>query len=446
MELDEYKSEIIPNSIAQSSLAMYSDHEPAIRWSPAFLMHRDIKPKSLDVITCATVDKILFEESSAGNSLVLARGVRVIVNNHPVDLLIDRLGSGLGLGEVALTGGSIGNTAILHRSGLGPSKLLESLGIPIIVANDEIGHGVDHEEIAVMYEWNEKFNTISGKLPKGGVMGWPLVMFSKFIPENDNLFGAEYSNHRKSHSQFFEAHLGAGYAEPYTSFPSFVVTPSCIRPSMGPEGGFRVQIKNKDPFSSCIVLQGDHSHDIETMAQGVLSVTKLMRPLIDANIIGRQLQPPFEIKAENKHDLLEWIKSNHFTVYHWACTCQSGINGRVADEQFRVRRNKNEVIHNLRVGSAASLPELSEANPHLTVAAFAVALADAMALSLSQRLSSIYKEPVEVSAARSSLIERRDRGISGRPIIRRAGQESPDIKELAGRHFKELHSLRERDN
>jgi hypothetical protein len=180
------------------------------------------------------------------------------------------------------------------------------------------------------------------------------------------------------------------------------------------------------------ILLGDHTKDLETLAQGVISVSKLFSKLIDHDIIGRQLEPPFEVSIENKSKLIDWIKGNHFTAYHWACTCQAGINGRVADEHFRIRttsssfinnsnnssNNSNSnsnsnsnntiergvanidagaqgdvagnirytgVIRNLLVGSAASLPELSEGNPHLTVTAFAIALSDQMAKNRARR-------------------------------------------------------------
>lgn len=79
------------------------------------------------------------------------------------------------------------------RSGIGPKDHLSS-SINTIVDNSYVGHGIDHEvnksifhsqifiyicnnkyiidyqEIAVMYEWLDKWNDSNGNLPKGGVM------------------------------------------------------------------------------------------------------------------------------------------------------------------------------------------------------------------------------------------------------------------------------------
>jgi choline dehydrogenase-like flavoprotein len=51
-------------------------------------------------------------------------------------------------------------------------------------------------------------------------------------------------------------------------------------------------------------------------------------------------------------------------------TASAGVTGSVADEHFKVRG-----VSGLRVGSGASLPEIPGPNPHLTITAFALALA-----------------------------------------------------------------------
>jgi len=428
LDNDEHKSEIIVNTIAQSSLAMYAKDE--LRWCSAYLMHNDNKPKKLKIVTDAYVDKILFNNDNKNNELI-ATGVDLIISGEKYTANLDLNCKN---SDIVITSGAIGSAAVLQRSGIGPSDLLKSLNIPVIIDNPYVGHGIDHEEIAILYEWLEKYNAKDGTLPKGGVMGWPLVLFGSFRQELDSIYGKEYTNRI---SKYFEAHFGAGYAEPYTSFPSVVVTPSCIRPDHSSiENGFRVMIKSIDPKSSCLIVQGNHHKDIETMAQGVYAVTDLLKDLINNKIIGKQLEPPFVVNLDNKDKLIDWIKKNHFTVYHWACTCQAGISGRVADEQFRVRinnnNNSNNVISNLRVGSAASLPELCEANPHLTITAFAIGLADSIAKS---KCIKNYKEPIEIIKARETVV-----GNDGKTIIRREGEEIPSLSNHAIKHYKEYHN------
>jgi hypothetical protein len=38
----------------------------------------------------------------------------------------------------------------------------------VLISNDEVGHGVDHAEISVLYEWNSERN---GQPTRGGATG-----------------------------------------------------------------------------------------------------------------------------------------------------------------------------------------------------------------------------------------------------------------------------------
>lgn len=240
----------------------------------------------------------------------------------------------------------------------------------VVIDNSEVGHGVDHIEIAVMFEWLEKWNDPSTTgPPKGGHMGWPLVILSQFLPP-DHPYMASNASKSTILSEYFLAHFGAGFAEPYTDFASVVATPSCIRPDMST--GFLAKITSLDPDQSLLVTHSEQTSDLETLARGVYKTLTLFETLQKHGMVGKQLLPPpcpipQEIPSpaawsEQQHQhLIDWIRENHWTVFHWACTCQAGLHGRVADEYFRLRAGGHStVVSNLRIGSAASLPELSE--------------------------------------------------------------------------------------
>lgn len=371
---DEHKTEVNANTIAVPSLAMY-DNKDELRWTPAYLMHESVRPNNLFIITDSIADKVLFSDK---DNVLQAIGVDIIAEGKEMTRSVVRLEDN---GALLLTCGSISTAAILQRSGIGPSTVLSSLDIPIIYDNPEVGHGVDHEEIAIIYEWLDKWNNLDGSIPFP-TMGWPVVAFGQ------------------SKSQLYQAHIGAGYAEPYTSLPSFVVTPAVTSPDISLNAGYRVQITSKDPSKACLLIQGDHTKDIQALADGVYHLSALVEPLIEQGLVGPKIYPPFDLSCENHQKLLDWIKMNHWTVYHWASTAQCGKHGRVADEFFRVRCGPNTIIDNLLVGSAACLPELSEANPHLTVTAFAIALAEEMYRRSCKTLGMPFQMPSEIIQAR----------------------------------------------
>jgi hypothetical protein len=62
------------------------------------------------------------------------------------------------------------------------------------------------------------------------------------------------------------AHMGAGYAEPYTDFPTVVCTPNCIRPDLAT--GFKLQIASMRPGDSLRMVHAEQVADWEAMAKG----------------------------------------------------------------------------------------------------------------------------------------------------------------------------------
>ena len=95
-------------------------------------------------------------------------------------------------------------------------------------------------------------------------------------------------------------------------------------------------------------------------------------------------------------------------------------------------RDKVKVVSNLRVGSAASLPELSEANPHLTISAFSIALAEEFVRTRAEKLGlESYSLPPDLAVAAKQYID------SGRVVhIRRMHEEAPLLGERALAHSK----------
>lgn len=113
VEGNEYKSDIILNSIAEPSLAMYEVN--GVRWTPAWLLDESLRPANLVVLPDTAVNRITWEKS---REEIKATGVEVkdVATGKLVQLRIKPYG------EVLLTGGAFGSVAVLHRSGVGPAS------------------------------------------------------------------------------------------------------------------------------------------------------------------------------------------------------------------------------------------------------------------------------------------------------------------------------------
>ncbi|CAM9285746.1 unnamed protein product, partial [Ectocarpus fasciculatus] len=411
---DHYNTEIVVNSVAENALAMFPDEQ---RWTSALLLHEAVQPANLTVLTNVTTDRILIENDRTRNELT-ATGV-IVRDHNNVERLIRLDKDGL----LAVTGGAIGTPAILQRSGIGPRKVLSALEIDVKVANDEVGHGVDHPEVGLMYEWNKDI-----EVPRGGAMGWPLSLFLSTPPDDtESLHG----NHPRN--AFVQCHFGAGVAEPYTDADAVVCTPSCTEPDH--RAGFRVQVVSRDPQQSTELIHAEQTADMHALYNGLIRAAVVCSKLQNDGLAGARIKPPISLDLTDKDTVLAWIRDNHFTVYHWSSTCPAGIHGRVADSDFRVLREpingggSQGVVKNLYIGSAASLPDLPEANPHLTVSAFSFALAESMHREMCDRRGLKYVEPVEFIQARGTLLE------NGSELrVMRRGEAVPDLSAVASSH------------
>ena len=266
------------------------------------------------------------------------------------------------MSEVILTAGSLGTPAILQRSGIGPKKLLDSLDIPVIVANDEVGHGVDHMEVPVMYEWLNQWNESDGKPPRGGPMAWPLAMFFDISDEKE-----------KGKKRNIMVHFGIS-PPPYGG-NEVTGTPNCRNPD--PSYGYRCYIPSVNPREPIRIVHAECKDDFKTLAKGTHKMIEVFEVMKNKGLVGNRVQPPLSLDIHNEKELDGWIRNHLGTAYHWMSTCRAGKDGTtVADENFRVRG-----VANLRVGSGAALPEIPDANPHLTIAAYSMALAQKVYLS-----------------------------------------------------------------
>lgn len=326
---DMFNGKIVRNTIGYPSIAMYYDNESlqSWRWTSAYLICNDIKPPNLDIVTDTIVDKIIWQDNGktdclVANDLTLYNTKTKSYSNLKLDPT---------LSDVILAAGAFGCPAILQRSGIGCAKKLQELNIPLVVDNPEVGHGVDHIEIAMAYEWLPS----NGELPDGGVMGWPLVMFVD-LPESKS------SGHLES--TYVQAHIGTGHAEPYSHLSSLIITPNCTMPN--PAKGYYANITSSQATSSMILTHQDCSEDLQTLVAGIHAIDGMLQHLQEKQLIGKRISPPQHIGINNSSlensQLYDWVRDNQGTAFHWCCTCRCGVNGGVGNEEFKLLGNAIE--------------------------------------------------------------------------------------------------------
>ena len=430
MPNNQFDTAIVEDTIAEVAVAAFesTSSDSVTRWTPAHLLADSVRPANLVVVADADVERVVL--AATPDRPIKATGVLLRQRDGSrVEARVDASG------EVIIAAGALHSPAILQRSGIGPADTLTALGIDVVVANDEVGHGCDHNEFGVLYEWLHKWDDARGVATKGGVHGWPLVLYSTLTDEHR---GGVPSGSSDSAEPIMQAHMGAGNAEPYTSDTAVVISPNCVRPD--PRAGFRVHISSPTDlhapahvlWASAAEMRGDY----ENMARGVRRTVQLFERLREAGIVGRRIEPPAEVDLLDTDRLVEHIAKFHGSAFHWMCTCRAGAQDGVVDESFRVRTGTGASagpIANLRVGSGASLPEIPEGNPHLTITAFALALA----LDVLRTRSSNAHSSAAGSAALPASLQRAQqtlRASAGTLVTRAPGQESPCLAEVASKH------------
>jgi choline dehydrogenase-like flavoprotein len=394
----EYKGNIIPNSMGYVSLAMYPDET---RWTSAYLLHDKVRPKNLTVEAGVMVHRVVFKTD--GKEEVRAIGVEIEQNGTK------RLIKGDG---VVITAGAIGTPAILQRSGIGPIKVLEELGIPVVVANDEVGHGVDHMEVPVVYKWNNKYRQPPhNELPRGGPMGWPVALFPMLDQD----------------STFFMAHLGIS-PPPYGG-GDVTATPNCPNPDS--KEGIRVFIRSLNPNEPTTIVHEECTKDFDFLHKALRKTITIFDVLQQSGVVGPRVEPPLSLDLNDKRAVKKWMSTHIATVYHWMSTCKAGIDPKttVANEKFLVRRGSG-VISNLWIGSGAVLPEITEANPHITISAFSIALAHEILKTMHEDIT-----PLDLLRARNDYLSC-DFFDDPKLQIRRVTQVRPDLWPIAEEHKK----------
>jgi choline dehydrogenase len=309
----------------------------------AYLREAERRP-NLEVRTGAHVSRILFEGNRAvgvqyGEEKILAA-------------------------EVILSAGAIQSPQLLQLSGVGPSQLLSSLEIPVLVDLPGVGENLqDHLQLRMMYKCtkpittNDDLASLWGKARIGAK--W---LFTKKGPlaigiNQGGLFTRVLPESRTPDVQFHFATLSAELAgaapHPWSGFTMSVC-------QLRPQSRGTVRIRSKDPLQAPAMQPNYLSTELDRgcaiagikLARALAS-TAAMKPYV-----AEEYRPGASAKADE--DLLEFVRNYGATIFHPSGTCKMGVDEMaVVDPQLRVRG-----VENLRIVDCSIMPTLVSGNTH----------------------------------------------------------------------------------
>ncbi|MGB7286570.1 MAG: GMC family oxidoreductase N-terminal domain-containing protein [Salaquimonas sp.] len=312
-----------------------------------------MKRKNVRVITNAQVSKILFEGTRAV-------GVRYKRGSEYHEVKAKR--------EIILSGGSVNSPQLLQLSGVGPSDLLKSFDIDVVVGNSNVGANLqDHQGINYTYRSNRKtLNDILrpwwGKLMVGFqylAMGDGPLSLS--INHGGGFFKTNEQFDRPNMQLYFQAfstvipRVGERpilSPDPFSGFS--IGLSNCRTLSRG-----EIMIRSADPFVHPTIVGNAFSaqRDVDEMLDAVKYIRKIADAPSMRAVIEEEVLPGSQCKSDE--ELIEDFRKRSGTVYHPVSTCRMGPDPQssVVDSQLKVHG-----VEGLRVIDASIFPNIVTGN------------------------------------------------------------------------------------
>ncbi|WP_395688126.1 GMC family oxidoreductase [Aestuariivirga sp.] len=342
------------NGISQEGVGLYQftiKNGRRLSAARAFL-HPAMRRHNLLVETHAHTTRVLFEGKRAV-------GVEYTKNGKPLKVRAR---------EVIVAGGAINSPQLLQLSGIGPGALLQSLGIPVLHDNPNVGSRMqDHH--GINYTWRMKVPTLNDELrPWWGKLraGLQYLLFRKgplalSINQGGGFFRTSPDLPRPNmqlYMQAFSTLIPRPGERPILNpdpFSGLSLGLSNCRPTSSGS----VMIKSPDPFTHPKIIFNAFStqSDVEEM----LSAVKFLRVIASQepmkSLMDEELRPGPVVTSDD--DLINDFRQRSGTVYHHSCTCRMGSDPRqsVVDTNLRVHG-----FEGLRVCDASVFPNLIAGN------------------------------------------------------------------------------------
>ena len=284
--------------------------------------------------------------------------------------------------ELLLAAGSIQSPQLLQLSGIGPRRLLQAHGVPVVVDSPGVGENLqDHLQIRLSYECtkpittNDQLNSFVGQLKIG--LQWlllrsgPLAIginqggcFMRALQGPDGKPEAATPD-IQFHVATLSADMAGGQVHPYSGFTMSIC-------QLRPESRGHIRIRSTNPFEppemqpNYLATELDRRTAVAGMkAARAIAASAAMQPYV-----LREVKPG--PGAASDAELLEFCRDSGATIFHPTGTCRMGSDAlAVVDARLRVIGATG-----LRVIDCSVMPTLVSGNTNAPAVMFAEKAAD----------------------------------------------------------------------
>ena len=280
-------------------------------------------------------------------------------------------------GEVILSGGAINSPQMLQLSGIGPGKLLQSLGIPIRCELPGVGVNLRDHYATRLTGKAKNVRTIN-ELSRGPRLFGEIVKYAvgrqsilSLGPTLVYCFWHSNELRRSNDLQisFTPASYALGRQSELDNFPGFSIAAWVQRP----ESSGWVRAKSQDPFCKPIIQPNylEAAEDQRILVEGIKISRKLMNSSALSPYFDHEVYPGKDVQSDA--ELLNVARERSNTAYHLVGSCRMAPKSdstSVVDNNLRVRG-----FQNLRVVDASIMPMIPSSNVNAAVLAIAEKIA-----------------------------------------------------------------------
>jgi choline dehydrogenase len=309
--------------------------------------------KNLDIVTGATVERLLFERGRAV-------GVAARVGGAPMEYHTE--------GEVIVAAGAIASPALLQVSGIGPAEHLRSVGVPVVSDSPDVGSRLrEHLGFSLIHRLkgaaglNRRFqgvglvaSVLQYYLLRSGPMATGIFEVGAFVRTDPGLARPNLQIYGGAFNFALRDDLAAAPPDAVDRRPGLTLYGQLLR--LTSEG--EIRITSPDPNGPLTItpnwLSTDHDRRV------AVAMVKYMRRYLAqpalAPYVGEELQPG--ARRQSDEDLLEAVRRLATCGLHAVGTCRMGRdNAAVVDERLCVRG-----VVGLRVVDCSVMPATVSGN------------------------------------------------------------------------------------
>jgi choline dehydrogenase len=336
-----------PTPERQSAGVFHTNMRNGRRWSAADAFLRPAqKTGRCEVLTNANVDRIVFENRRA-KQVLLVDGRAITARRG-----------------IVLSAGSIGSPAILMRSGIGPAKHLNDLGIDVLIDAPGVGANLhDHPTVGV----HHKGRNSGYGLTLNQALAWAVSPFHWLL----NRKGRLTSNFVEAGAFFRAAPIGPdGDARPdvqthfipymmgyegksITSGSGFFADVGVCRPlSRG-----SLELASKEPHMPPQIDLGILSNpaDVAILVAGLKKLRKILANAPFGAMAAPEVFPAQSVVSDD--EIENYVRTRCGTAYHPVGTLAMGQDAQPVAPDLKLKH-----VDGLWVADASIMPQITSAN------------------------------------------------------------------------------------